>query len=245
MEREIAKKIIDKTREDYKKISKEFIQTRAYPWPIFNKFKDYVNSGNRILDVGCGTGRLIEVFRDMDIDYVGFDINEEEIEFARNKYSSFLTSSPTFIAHDIIDFPWPFQKESFDVLFMVAVYHHIPSKELRQEVLKEISRVLKSNGKLIMTNWNLRSIWAIRKFWPEILRLYFPRKDFERGDFLAPWKMKSGEKIFRFYHSFSLQELKKELEKANFTILENYYTINGEKSNLLFGKNIFTVAEKR
>jgi SAM-dependent methyltransferase len=192
MDKETAKKILQKTTEDYKKISKEFIQTRIKPWAVFDKFKKYVKDNDKVLDVGCGGGRLIEIFKGADVEYVGFDTSEEAIDSARNTYGSFFKISPKFIIHDIVDFPWPWTGESFDVVFVVAVLHHIPSKEFRQDVLKEIKRVLKPGGKLIMTNWNLRSIWAIKKFWPEILRLIFPRKDLDRGDFFAPWKLKSG-----------------------------------------------------
>lgn len=240
MELDVAKKILQKTAEDYKKISKEFIQTRKRPWSSFFGFKKYVKNNDKVLDVGCGTGRLVETFKGTDVEYVGFDISDDEIDYAKKTYGPFLKIPPKFIIHNMVDFPWSFENESFDVVFIIAVFHHIPSEALRQEVLKEILRVLKPGGKLIMTNWNLRSFWAVKKFWPEILRTIFPHKGLDRGDFFAPWKR--GKKVFRFYHSFSLREIRNEVKAAGFDILENYYTINGERSSFVFGRNILTIA---
>ncbi len=272
MNRDKALEILQKTTEDYKKISKEFIETRKKPWSSFFGFKKYIGNDDKILDVGCGPGRLIEIFKDTDVEYVGFDISEEEIAFAERTFlgrshpfkGATLKISPKFFVWDIVNIPWPFENESFNVVFMVAVFHHIPSEALRQETLAEARRVLKPGGKLIMTNWNLRSAWAIKKFWPEILRTIFPHKNLDRGDFFAPWKLKRkkiplyfplfqrgikedlgrGEIVFRFYHSFSLREIEKEIKRSGLTVLENYYTINGEKTNFLLGKNILTIAEK-
>ncbi len=194
--------------------------------------------------MGCGSGRLTEIFQDARVEYIGFDSNGAAVCFAQKTYDASLKIAPKFFVKDIVDFPWPFEDKTFDLVFMVAVFHHIPSKELRQDVLGEIRRVLKPGGKLIMTNWNLRSIWAIRKFWPEILRIYFPHKSLDKGDFYAPWKLRSGETVNRFYHSFSLKEIKKEIDKGGLTILENYYTLNDRKTNFVLGDNILTVAQK-
>jgi len=262
MNGETALAIIKKTTEDYKKISDEFIATRIKPWPLFNYFKKYVKDADKVLDAGCGTGRLIEIFKGTNVEYSGFDTSESSIVFSQKTYNSFLTIPPVFVVKDMVDFPWPVENESFDIIFMIAVFHHIPSAGLRQEVLREAQRVLKPGGKLIMTNWDLRSIWAVKKFWPEILRTFFPRSNLDRGDFFTPWKLKKiplnpplvkgeikgdlkrEERIFRFYHSFSLREIKKEIRQSGLTILENYYTVSGERSNFLFSRNILTIAQK-
>jgi len=53
-------------------------------------------------------------------------------------------------------FQLAFESGFFDKVYIIAVLHHIPSEEMRLRFLKEAVRVLKSQGKLILTVWDLK-----------------------------------------------------------------------------------------
>lgn len=46
----------------------------------------------------------------------------------------------------------PFQNSKFDLIYSIAVMQHIPGKEYRLKFLSECKRVLKDNGKVVITN---------------------------------------------------------------------------------------------
>jgi hypothetical protein len=61
---------------------------------------------------------------------------------------------------------------------------------------------------------------------------------------LVPWKLRSGETVFRYIHCFSRRSLKKLVSRSGFKILENRFVSDSGTSNILSGKNILTIVQK-
>lgn len=237
MRLEIAKIILERNRQDYEKLAEKFSDTRVHLWPELQGLEKYVQGGNKVLDLGCGNGRLFELFDNQAIEYIGVDYSTNLIGLAQKKYPS-----AKFITADALNLP--FGAGEFDVIFAVALLHHIPSVELRLKVLANCHRVLRPGGFLILTVWNLWQPKLLIKYkiWPMIFGLR--PKDLDWKDVFIPWKMHSGEIIKRYYHAFCLRELKKLIKKANFQIVEIYYTRRGRKTDWLRGFNLIIVAQK-
>ncbi len=216
---------MNKVRADYNLISGDFSRTRRYPWPEIKFLFDKVNKGDRVLDLGCGNGRIYEFLKGTD--YTGADNSSKIIEEAKKKYPEL-----KFIKAEALNLPFP--DNSFDFVFSIAVLHHIPSKELRIDFLKEAKRVLKKKGKLVITVWKFhmkREKLLLLKY--TILKILGKTKlDFK--DILEPW----GKKTKRYYHWFSKRELVKLAEEAGFKVREPGFT---KKKNR---KNIYLVVEK-
>ncbi|MDO8592381.1 MAG: class I SAM-dependent methyltransferase [bacterium] len=92
----------------------------------------------RALDLGCGTGVFSPFFGK---DYAGVDISEAYINYARRRYNK------TFKAMDARRLAFPGQ--SFDIVWVNGVLHHLDDASVRQ-ILKEIKRVLKTGGRVII-----------------------------------------------------------------------------------------------
>ncbi|MDD5445945.1 MAG: methyltransferase domain-containing protein [Candidatus Pacebacteria bacterium] len=228
MKEDYAKYIINKVREDYNFISDDFSRTREYLWEELKPLLDkYIKKGDKVLDLGCGNGRYYSYFQKKKTEYIGIDNSEKLIEIAKKKhlFADFRTG-------DALNIPFP--DKHFDKVVSIAVFHHIPSKEFRLQFLKEVRRVLKDNGLVILTVWKFH-----RKEEKKILLKYFLLKligmsklDFK--DILEPW----GKKANRYYHSFSEKELSELAKEANFEVKETGQ-IENERGNR---KNIYLVA---
>lgn len=226
----MAKDLLEKTQKDFDLIADDFSRTRGKLWPEFLLFKKFVKEKDKVLDEGCGNGRLIEVIKDLKVDYTGIDFSERLLELARKRYPNF-----KFVKGSILDLPFP--DNYFDVVFSIAVLHHIPSKELREKAVSEIKRVLKPEGKLILSVWDFRGdkklIFLLLRY--SFLRL-IGRSKLDFGDVFVPW----GKKVNRYYHFFTQREILKLIKKYNFHMLEK--GVSRDKKGKR--RNIFVVAQK-
>ena len=229
MDKDHAQYLLNKTKEDYNLIAEDFSNKRAEMWEELNSIVDYIKDGEKILDLGCGNGRLYEILKDKNIDYYGVDISEKLIEISRQKYPQ-----AKFQVADALNLPFP--EEFFDKVFGIAVLHHIPSRELRVQSLKEIKRILKPKGILFLTVWKfhgLKEKLLLLKF--TIVKLLGQIKlDF--GDIFKPW----GKKTERYYHCFSKRELKTMVEEIGFNI-RKISVVRNKRGNR---QNILLIAEK-
>jgi len=213
MDQKTAENLLKKVKEDYNLTAKEFSDTRFKAWNEFKIFKKYVKNSDRVLDLGCGNGRLYDLFKNKQIDYIGVDNSESLINFAQRKHPK-----AKFILSDVLNLP--FFDHEFDVVISVAMLHHIPSEELRIKAFKEIKRVLKKDGMVIITVWNLRQLKLIFKY--KLWHLIFGSRiqKLDKGDTFIPWKAKKGKTIKRYYHAFTLRELTRIVKKSGFKILK-------------------------
>jgi ubiquinone/menaquinone biosynthesis C-methylase UbiE len=101
--------------------------------PFFN---DFVETGNRVLDVGCGDGYGTYKLHELGYKAVGADLSVEMITKAKER----LFDIPFFQA-DIGDLP--FQSNSFDAILCINVLEWTETPAL---ALKELRRVLKPGG---------------------------------------------------------------------------------------------------
>ncbi len=235
--------IIDKTSEDYNKISEHFNLTRKKKdWLYFKVFDKYIktyskkNKKIKILDAGCGNGRLVEYLNTTGIeyDYLGIDNSKHQIESARKNYKN--KPNIKFEFGNILDIKN--KKDEFDFVFCIAVFHHMPSRETREKVVKEFYRVLKNEGYLFMTNWNL--------FQKKYLKYIFSKDSRKENlkDTFIPYKNNFGEILSeRYYYAFFKSEINFIFRKK-FKIIKNYNSNKGKKNFLFFSKNIISIMKK-
>ena len=233
-----ARDLLEKTKKDYEEIAEHFSETRVRLWKDIIFLVDFVKDGDKVLDLGCGNGRLFELFRDKKIDYIGIDLSKKLIEIARDKYKDY--PNVKFLVRDALD--TGFDENSFDLVYSIALLHQIPSKKYRLQSLNEVNRILKSEGFLILTVWNL---WQ-KKYMRNILKTFFlkikipgsTKLDFK--DTFIPWKKRNGTTINRYYHAFTIKELRKIVKEAAFKIINIGYTKRNNKK-----PNIFLIAQKK
>ena len=201
--------IKNELKEVYNTISQEFSSSRVFPWEELQLFIPYLKDNFKILDLGCGNGRLIKILEENNckIEYTGIDFSTELIKQAQESFPKY-----TFKVKDMNNIDY--EENSFNMVFMIASFHHLETKEERLELLKKINKWLKPGGYLFMTNWHL--------FQKKYFKFLFKniRKKKAWNDFFIPWQTYSqkGERLWRFYHSFTKRELENLLKKTNFKL---------------------------
>lgn len=230
MDKKVAVQLIEQNLEVYNKIAKHFSDTRQYVWDDLKRFSAFVKEGDVVLDLGCGSGRLYQIFDGLPISYIGIDQSEELLVLARKQFQK-----GKFLAGNMLSIPLPDQ--SVDIIYCIAAFQHIPSRELQSESLFEMKRVLKPGGKIIMSNWNLFGSYGLRQVSSG------KYKELGEGDFLVPW-MDTGGKILgeRYYHGFDLEELSQLCTEAGFEVTDQYFTKRNERVDQEKGENIITIA---
>lgn len=116
------------------------------------------SSGKRIIDVGCGYGRLMECYADNFEEVVFFDGSISLLRQARELNNG----QGIYIAGD--NNRIPFRDASFDSALMVRVFHHF---EDSRACLAEQQRILCHNGRFLFTyhcKRNIRRVlrWLLR-----------------------------------------------------------------------------------
>lgn len=123
-----------------------------------------IQSGQRILDVGCGLGATIELLdREFDaMDLVGLNIDQRQLELARKHVLPRGDNAIRFVEGDACQLP--FEDDSFDIVLAVEVTPHFTS---RRRFLEEVHRVVRPGGWFGTCEFFRR--WPIRR--PDRLRV--------------------------------------------------------------------------
>jgi ubiquinone/menaquinone biosynthesis C-methylase UbiE len=233
-------------QKTYNRIAKKFSKTRHYPWPEFEDFLKYIPKNAKVLDIGCGNGRLYEFLKKQKnyrFEYIGIDFSEELLAEAR-----LLHPDVKFICMDM-KLLKDFKEKNFDIIFFIASFHHLNSVKDRLKVLAQSHKLLKIDGKICMTNWNLFQ----KKYFKYFIHnsITFFSKLFTKNKHSYVWNDVSipfnnnGEVLQRYYHAFTHREIYKLLKQASFKIIDSMsYNKKIRQKFWWKGKNISHVIEK-
>lgn len=184
---------------------------------IFNK---YLKKDNLILDLGCGAGRTtINMYKNGYKNIIGLDISDSFIDYAK-KYCLKNNLNVDFILGDATKLEY--KDETFDaVIFSYNGMQCIPGKKNRDNVLKEVYRVLKPGGVYIFTAHNRDDSGKYQYIWDEEKEKWnkgMQDCDLEIFGDRYSINQNNGEKVF--VHFSNIEEMKEFVRQENFEILE-------------------------
>lgn len=130
-------------KNQWDKLSETYSNSRNPDGPETELIKELIGQYSRtpkVLDVGCGDGK--RTLRNLPNSSVGIDISIEGLKIASESVPN------TLVQADMLSLP--FKNNTFDAITAYFAVFHI-SRDKHRQVYEEFSRVLKPNGRLLMT----------------------------------------------------------------------------------------------
>lgn len=170
---------------------------------IFNLLP--IRSSDVVADIGCASGRQVFRAAKQASHVIGTDIAESFIRYAQHKQESDHVTNVSFLACPIEHLQ--IESQSVDAIICSEVLEHVLGPDL---ALKELYRILKPGGKLLVTvpNYN-----ADGTLWGRLLRFVGVRSFEPMTEFTKESLLKHGDSHVR---EFSISTLRSTLASAGF-----------------------------
>ena len=224
--------LIEINREFYSRFGDSFSATRHRIQPGMRRLLGKLKGDESILDLGCGNGEQARELakRGHRGAYLGVDfslplLRDAELQpdgFSARFLEMDLTKLSALSGQLSVEGGWP-------VITAFAVLHHIPSRELRLEIMRVVNQLLQKDGLLLHSNWQFLNSEKLKtriQDW-EIVSLSVSQVD--PADYLLDWR--SGGRGLRYVHHFDERELEELAAASHFQIIDTFYS-DGETGNL-------------
>jgi tRNA (uracil-5-)-methyltransferase TRM9 len=249
MDGETIERLLALSREFYAAFARPFAASRPASDPVLTCILPHIPQRARVLDVGCGNGRLARLLdrERLGATYVGVDAVPELVEVACVQADELKNISAEFHVADVARPGWggalPGASPSaslgtgFDCAVALAVMHHIPGFDLRVQVLREIARLLEPGGCLILSTWQFLDSPRMRRKIVDWTEVGIVEEALEPGDYLLDWKR--GGRGLRYCHLVDEAEVGRLAAESGFRVRETFRA-GGREGNL----SLFAVLDK-
>lgn len=181
-----------------------FTKSRDSAKWVLDHFEKYINlKGIKILDWGCGPGRIIRhmsTFLDDTSEIFGTDYNKNSINWCKNNLPGINFNANTLEAK------LPYNDNFFDAIYGISIFTHL-SEKMHFEWTIELHRVLKPRGVLFLTT---HGDAFMAKLTESEKKLYLS------GELVVRGMTKEGHRTFSAYHpELFMQKLFMEMKILN------------------------------
>lgn len=116
-----------------------------------------IRKGDKVLDLGCGNGRIAIGLEDANIHYLGIDCVKESIEFCQKNLPQFkFQHQDTWNSFynpqgKVSPFDFALPKNEFDVVIALSVWTHLEDLKTAKHYIKQVYESLKPEGRFYVT----------------------------------------------------------------------------------------------
>lgn len=106
--------------------------------------------GQKLLDVGCGTGATLRLLGEKygkSVELYGIEPSEDMLWQAQTRLHDGKAHLKQGVAQKL-----PYPDGHFDIVISTQVLHHLPTPE-KKKMLLEMHRVLKPGGTIVLSDW--------------------------------------------------------------------------------------------
>lgn len=228
METAIIQKLAALNAEFYEAHGENFADARPRLPGGVQRVLEQIPAGCRVLEIGCGDGKVGRRLAARGCAYVGLDVSGAMIErakaFTENwtlRAGEFSNSQILFFQADVLNPAWAevLEGQTFDWILAFAVWHHLPGAETRARVARECAARLAEGGRLVFSNWQFTRSERLRarlRPWAEV---GLDASQVEPNDYVLSWERK-GRRGLRYVHLLEEAEARQLAAQANLRVLE-------------------------
>ncbi len=237
MNKQTVKKLNQLNREFYQQTADEFSQSRSYFWSGWEKLLPYINvlvardESLEVIDLGCGNGRfgqfLDDRVKDCSVNYLGLDFNQQMLDKAEQRLSS-TNVNYQLNQIDLVD-GLDSLSDNHNLIVAFGLFHHLPSFQFRQSLVKELLGNLTSQGVLVITFWQFADKKRFRKKVIDPEKVGLNSEDLEKNDYILDWKR--GARAYRYCHHLDEKEMQRMLSPLEVDVIDHYLA-DGKSDNL-------------
>ena len=224
-----AQRLLKINREFYNRFGDQFSATRQRLQPGVRKILETIQADVSVLDLGCGNGNFLRELsvRGHKAALLGVDFSLPLLRDAESapgvEFREVDLDQLSVVSGQLaVEGGW-------DVVTMFATLHHIPSTEIRLDILRTVRKLIKDGGKFILSNWQFLNSEKLRSRIQPWGRVSINESDLDEGDYLLDWR--SGGEGLRYAHQFSVEELLGLAEQAEMRVTDSFLS-DGDGGNL-------------
>jgi len=226
-----AAKLVELNRQFYTRFGDSFSSTRHRVQPGVRRVMDTLNGDENILDLGCGNGWFAHELAERKHrgSYLGVDFSLPLLRDAESLPADFSAKFEQVDLTALQNSSFAIHHSSFDLVTAFAVLHHIPSHEIRFDILQTVHQLLKPDGLFIHSNWQFLNSEKLTSRIQDWSKAGFSSDDVDLNDYLLDWR--SGGNGLRYVHHYDEAELQELAAATGFQIKDVFYS-DGETGNL-------------
>lgn len=227
-------KSLDISEKTWDAIADSFDLTRKKPWKQVVSFIQSIAPIDNLLDIGCGNGRHIISSSSMVKNVIGIDISTNLLKITKRHILKQEIRNVSLIHASSLDIP--IASNSVDVILYIASLHNISGQTNRLISLRELRRILKSQGKAMISVWS-----QDQPRFKKQIQQSVQSQNSEMGDIFVHWRQHDLN-VPRFYHLYNKKEFIEDIRKARLRII-NIEEI--QLSSKTVNDNYFAIVEKQ
>lgn len=208
----------------YTDFAAAFADSRTLGQAELDRVIDLVPPAGRVLDVGCGHGRLAHLLdnRRPDATYLGLDFSPSFVRLAHEQADRLERVEAQFLTVNLLDPQWAsvLRGHEFDIIYILAVLHHIPAYANRLAILQRLRDHLAPHGCLVASTWQFTGNARMRAKIVPWGTVGIDPAGLEPGDHLLDWKR--GGVGYRYCHLVDHAELERLADESGLVILESF-----------------------
>jgi tRNA (uracil-5-)-methyltransferase TRM9 len=226
-----ANRLLTINREFYNSFGDQFSATRQRLQPGVRKILETIQNDISVLDLGCGNGNFLrELARyGHSAPLLGVDFSLPLLRDAREASSLGVLFREVDLSHLAVISDQLLVTDNWSLITAFATLHHIPSTEMRLDILRTVRKFLKDDGEFILSNWQFLNSAKLRSRIQDWDKFGINENDLDEGDYLLDWR--SGGEGLRYVHQFSVEELLGLADQARMRVTASFQS-DGDGGNL-------------